>query len=70
MRKVKGKCSVRIMIYRIITVIVILCLTLLTLEVITGSNDGRRQIVDEDGGVEVNVPINLSVDKENGGAVQ
>ncbi|MFV0516801.1 MAG: hypothetical protein ACK5MV_05340 [Aminipila sp.] len=70
MKKRKGKYSVKMIICRFITAIVVLCLTLLTLVVVTNNKDGRRQIVDENGGVEVSMPINLSVDKENGGSVQ
>lgn len=70
MRKKKGKNSANIIIYRFITVIVVLCLTLLTYLVVTNNKDGRRQIVDENGGVEVSMPIILSEDEENGGSVQ
>ncbi len=58
------------MICRFITIIVVLCLALLTFKVVTNNKDGRRQIVDENGGVEMVMPIILSEDKENGGSVQ
>lgn len=70
MKKRKGNISTKIIIYRLITVIVILCLMLLTFKVVTNNKDGRRQIVDENGGVEVSMPIILSEDEENGGSVQ
>ncbi|MBE6033915.1 hypothetical protein [Aminipila sp.] len=70
MKKRKINSSAKIIIYRLITVIVILCLMFLTYKVVTNNKDGRRQIVDENGGVEVSMPIILSEDEENGGSVQ
>ncbi|QAT42839.1 hypothetical protein [Aminipila luticellarii] len=70
MKKRKGNISAKRIIYRLITVIIVLCLMFLTFKVVTNNKDGRRQIVDEDGGVEVSMPIILSEDEENGGSVQ
>jgi len=56
-KKRKINSSAKIIIYRLITVIVILCLMFLTYKVVTNNKDGRRQIVDENGGVEVSMPI-------------
>lgn len=70
MRNNKNKTNIKIIVYRVVMVIVILCLTLLTFQVVTNNKDGRRQIVDENGGVEVTKPIILSEDEENGGSVQ
>ncbi|QIB69403.1 hypothetical protein Ami103574_08710 [Aminipila butyrica] len=70
MKKRKRNGSAKIVIYRLITAVVVLCLTLLTFLVVTNNKDGRRQIVDENGGFEVSVPGMLSEDEENGGSVQ
>lgn len=63
---------------QVLTVLLIVAIGILTLDVITGDKDGRRQIVDEDGGEESalceilscikgagNVDVMLSYDEKN-----
>ncbi|MBN7772528.1 hypothetical protein [Clostridium aminobutyricum] len=58
--KYKGVLNAKEMIYKLITVIVVISLALLVFEVMTNDKDGRQQIVDEDGGTEASLSMILS----------
>jgi hypothetical protein len=58
--KYKGMLNAKEMIYKLITVMVVISLALLVFEVMTNDKDGRQQIVDEDGGTEASLTMILS----------
>ncbi|MGN0711398.1 MAG: hypothetical protein ACI4LO_06520 [Anaerovoracaceae bacterium] len=62
--KGRHKHILKILFHKLLTAIVILCLIFLTCKVMTNNTDGRRQIVDENGGEEVNLLINIPEDEE------
>lgn len=58
--KYKGVLNAKEVMYKLITVIVVILMALLVFQVMTNDKDGRRQIVDEDGGTEASLSTILS----------
>lgn len=66
--KLKNDAKLKDMGLKIVIVMIIAAVILLSFDVFTGNNDGRRQIVDEDGGVESQL-CNILSDIEGVGSV-
>ena len=61
--KIKDKGFIKLMIFKTVVFVLALALAALTVRVITNNTDGRRQIVDEDGGQEISLPVPSEDDK-------
>lgn len=64
--KIKSKEFIKSMLLKIAIYAIAICLAALTVRVITNNTDGRRQIVDEDGGKEILLPAPTSTDENVG----